>query len=245
MTNTLMPPSSSPLEKAADLTAAHHIEAIPIERIFDQWHPQRCPAELLGWLAWAVSVDDWNSDWPEQVKRDVIESSVEVHRHKGTLYSVKQALSSLAIETQIAEWTENTQTNVPHSFIVSAFANQNFASGSESVLDENFYQLVRQQVTNTKPARSRFAIHVGAAFSNKLGVHTVMGAAQSQRYDSTLKQDTIESENHLQVAACSQLSEITRHTIYPMPNTLLTPARMQLAAISRSVTLAQIIMETV
>ncbi|WP_241086850.1 phage tail protein I [Candidatus Vondammii sp. HM_W22] len=123
MTDTLMPPSSSPLEKVADLTAALHIEAIPVERIFDQWHPQRCPAGLLGCLAWAVSVDDWNPDCPEQVKRDVIESSVQVHRHKGTLYSVKQALSSLAIQTQISEWTENTQTNTPYSFIVSAFVN--------------------------------------------------------------------------------------------------------------------------
>ena len=243
MTDTLMPPSSSPLEKAADLTAARHIEAIPVEHIFDQWHPQHCPNDLLGWLAWAVSVDDWNPDWPEQVKRDVIESSVEVHRHKGTLYSVKQALSSLEIETQIAEWTDNTQTNVPHSFVVSAFANQNYASGSESVLDEKFYQLVRQQVTNTKPVRSQFDIHVGAAFFNELGAHTLMGAAQSQRYDSALKQDAIESENHIRVASCSHLSEITRKNIHPMPNTSLKQANIQIAVISRPVTLAQVIME--
>ncbi|WP_241086849.1 hypothetical protein [Candidatus Vondammii sp. HM_W22] len=110
-------------------------------------------------------------------------------------------------------------------------------------MDENFYQLVRQQVSNTKPIRSQFDIHVGAAFSNETGMHTVMGAAQSQRYDSTLKQDVIQTENHFKAATCSQLSEVTRHNIHLMPITELKQTSIQLAAVSRPVILVQAIME--
>ena len=238
-----MPPSASRVEKAADLAFARHIERIPVERIFDQWHAQRCPAELLGWLAWAVSVDDWNPDWPEAVKRDVIRASIDVHRHKGTLYGVERALSALAIATRITEWTEDTQSGTPHSFTVSAFANQNFASGNDSVLDENFYRLVRQQVTNNKPVRSQFDIHVGAAFSSALGVHTAMGAVQSQRHESTLKQDAIRTNDQLQMATCARFSAITRDNIHPLPDTSLAQTRIRIAVAGGTVTLTQATME--
>ena len=181
MTDTLMPPSSSPLEKAADLTAALHIEAIPVERIFDQWHPQHCPAELLGWLAWAVSVDEWNPDWPEQVKRDVIEFSITVHRHKGTPYSVKKALASLAVKTQVSEWQEDTNRKVPYSFTVKALANSALGSDSEVILNEQFYELVKRQVNNNKSTRSQFELQVGAEYATGIHLTTALQGANYHR----------------------------------------------------------------
>ena len=52
-----------------------------------------CPAALLPWLAWGLSVDDWDSSWPEPVKRAVIAASADVHRHKGSVWSIRRMLA--------------------------------------------------------------------------------------------------------------------------------------------------------
>lgn len=63
--------------------------------IRDLWNPHTAPAQTLPWLAWALSVDDWDPDWSEERKREVIAASVELHRIKGTLRSVKLALETM------------------------------------------------------------------------------------------------------------------------------------------------------
>lgn len=90
---SLLPPNATPQERALDLAPAAHLGAIPrpISRL---WNPQTCPAALLPWLAWALSVDDWDADWPEQIRRDVIADSIGLHRVKGTLASVRRALAA-------------------------------------------------------------------------------------------------------------------------------------------------------
>lgn len=166
--NSVIPASSTHLEKAFDTVIAKHIESIPNQRIFEQWDPYKCPAALLGWLAWAVSVDDWNPDWPEQVKRDVIASSVTVHRHKGTAYSVKHSLNSLKVKTNITEWTDNIKQSVPYSFSVNTFANDAFKNAIHYNIDQEFYQSIKQQINSNKPIRSQFDIKVHATFEQKL-----------------------------------------------------------------------------
>lgn len=52
--------------------------------IADLWNPQKCPVDLLPYLAWALSVDIWKTDWPEFKKRAVIAEAVKLHRLKGT-----------------------------------------------------------------------------------------------------------------------------------------------------------------
>ena len=213
MTDTLMPPSSSPLEKAADLTAAIHIEAIPVERIFDQWHPQRCPVDLLGWLAWAVSVDDWNPDWPEQVKRDVIESSITVHRHKATPYSVKKALSLLAVKTQVSEWQDDTNHKVPHSFTVKAFANSALGSDSEVILNEQFYEFVKRQVNNNKATRSQFELQVGAEYATGINLTTALQGASYRRDRAQAKTYPVVRRLNGLLATATQAASVLRLTM--------------------------------
>ncbi len=92
---TIAPASASPLVKLIDRLAARQLDAIPVNRIFNQWSPNDCPAHLLGHLAWAVSVEEWDSAWPEETKRTVIRTSADVHRHKGTAYAVREALVAM------------------------------------------------------------------------------------------------------------------------------------------------------
>ncbi len=101
--NSLLPPNASVLERATEGAINDSIESIPVP-VRDLWNPERCPAALLSWLAWALSVDNWNSDWPENIKRTVIAQPIEVHRRKGTIGALRRALSALGHGVSVSEW---------------------------------------------------------------------------------------------------------------------------------------------
>ena len=63
----------------------------PIAKLMN---PETCPADLLMHLAWSFSVDVWDGAWSEGTKREVIKQSLPVHRVKGTLRAVKDALAA-------------------------------------------------------------------------------------------------------------------------------------------------------
>lgn len=94
MSTSLLPPNASSLERALEAVAAERIEAIEVERLRALWTPADCPAPLLPWLAWALSVDEWDGAWPEATQRAVIAASIDVHRHKGTVAAVRRALAA-------------------------------------------------------------------------------------------------------------------------------------------------------
>lgn len=91
---TLLPPSSTPLERALDQTAAVRLSALP-SVVASLWNADTCPAPLLPYLAWAMSVDEWNDGWGVDKKRAVIKESRYIHQHKGTLSAIKRALTAI------------------------------------------------------------------------------------------------------------------------------------------------------
>jgi phage tail P2-like protein len=44
---------------------------------------------VLPFLAWERSIDIWNPDWPDQIKRNVI-ASIPLHFKKGVAYAIEQ-----------------------------------------------------------------------------------------------------------------------------------------------------------
>lgn len=89
----LLPPNATPLERNL-ATTGERLDDLPMP-IRDLRNPQRCPAALLPYLAWELSVDEWNPGWGEGTKRRVIAESVSVHRRKGTRGSVRRALEAI------------------------------------------------------------------------------------------------------------------------------------------------------
>lgn len=87
----LLPGNATPLEMAFS-GATGRLAAIPypIREVF-RW--DTCPAPLLPWLAWEMSVDLWDVGWTEGKKRAMIRESFELHRHKGTLYAIEKYLA--------------------------------------------------------------------------------------------------------------------------------------------------------
>ncbi|WP_312043996.1 phage tail protein I [Erwinia sp.] len=102
MSDRLLPSGSSALEVAA-AEACATIEAIPAP-LRQLWNPQTCPVELLPYLAWAWSVDRWDTGWSESTKRAVVKASQYVHRHKGTLGSIRRVVEPLGYLIRIVEW---------------------------------------------------------------------------------------------------------------------------------------------
>lgn len=91
---TILPPSSTPLERALDRTPAARIGNLPAV-VSSLWNAATCPAALLPYLAWALSVDEWDEKWGEDKKRAVIAESRLIHQHKGTPAAIKRALAAI------------------------------------------------------------------------------------------------------------------------------------------------------
>lgn len=84
----LLPPNSTPLERAIEAaTATRH--PLPVHLVADARNPDTCPPELLAWLAWDLSIDIWQDEWPVEKKRSVIRNALALHRLKTTPAGIK------------------------------------------------------------------------------------------------------------------------------------------------------------
>ncbi len=110
--------------------------------------PQQCPAHLLPWLAFSLSVDVWDDNWPEATKRGAIVGSLDVHRTKGTLGAVEDALDALGIESSVTEWFNQSPPGQAATCRISTNFNDMGAAGVTP-------QQMAKQIRRTK----RLSIH--------------------------------------------------------------------------------------
>lgn len=92
MTNGLLPPNSTKLERALENVSAR-ISNIPVP-LANIWNADTCPLGVLPWLASALSVDDWDENWSEDMRRATVAAALEIQRHKGTVNAVMLALAA-------------------------------------------------------------------------------------------------------------------------------------------------------
>lgn len=118
----LLPWNAAPQERALS-EAAGRVSGVDAP-LRDLWNPDTCPPALLAWLAWAFSVDQWDANWTDAQKREFIKSSVEVHRYKGTIGAVRDALAALALDAQVQEWFNQAPAGVPFTFRLLLTADQ-------------------------------------------------------------------------------------------------------------------------
>ncbi|WP_186166549.1 phage tail protein I [Burkholderia gladioli] len=119
---SLLPPNATLLETRAAQAAAG-IERVQIP-IRDFWRPAACPSEFLPWLAWGFGVDQWDSAWTDEQKRDAITKSLYVQRHKGTIGAVRAAVATLGFDVTIQEWFNQVPAGDPYTFDVLIDSNQ-------------------------------------------------------------------------------------------------------------------------
>ncbi len=109
---SLLPQNATAQERAIERTITRDV---PIA-VRSVWNPDTCPAHVLPWLAWALSVDQWQPDWPEDQKRDVIRTAIAVQRKKGTAGAVREALGALAIDARVVEWHRQQVPGAPYTY---------------------------------------------------------------------------------------------------------------------------------
>src|SRR5262245_44884791 len=112
---SLLPPNATPLERALEMLMAERLGDIdtPLREV---WSAETCPEELLPWLAWALSVDQWSADWPLHIRRARVATAIAIQRIKGTARSVVDVVSSFGGEVVVREWFERTPPGDPHTF---------------------------------------------------------------------------------------------------------------------------------
>lgn len=204
MSNDLLPPNATPQERALSEATAR-LSDVPL-LVRESWNPDTCPTELLPWLAWAFSVDEWDTTWTEQEKRDVIKASLDVHKHKGTIGAIDRALKPLGYLIEVVEWWEETPPGEPYTFKI--------VMGSDSkAISEDLYEKAERIVLQYKNLRS----HLRALTIKTTVRGTVYaGAAMVDGTDTTIYPYAIgELESIGQLFFASAGQDLTNTTIYP------------------------------
>ncbi|CAH9057775.1 hypothetical protein PSECIP111854_02066 [Pseudoalteromonas sp. CIP111854] len=143
--------------------------------LHDIWHPQACPAQLLPWLAWSLSVDDWNDAWSEKNKRQVIADAFTVHRYKATPFALKKALDSLGIETDIQEWWQSPNAK-RGTVIVNALVNANLDSNEQGLLTKAMLEQVKRIINTAKRASIHIEVQLGISLKEQFTTGLFSGA---------------------------------------------------------------------
>lgn len=98
MTESLLPPNASALDRAAEAVMVAHLHSIT-QPHRDLWNPYTCPIQWLPWMAWALSVDDWDPAWTEAQQRSMVAAAISLHRKKGTSWAIREALLRSGLES--------------------------------------------------------------------------------------------------------------------------------------------------
>ena len=148
---SLLPANSKPLEHAlATITAK--LEPIPVP-FANIWDVDNAPDSLLPFLAFAWSVDEWNDNWTDEVKRAVIKNSLWVHERKGTLGAVKRALAAMNYDTSVIEWFEKEPHGRAGTFSIEVRPTQ-------GVIADSILQ-IRAVIDAVKRLSAHYDVYIG------------------------------------------------------------------------------------
>lgn len=148
MSEVLLPPNATAQELALEAATARLGTVQP--RVRDVWDADTCPVDLLPWLAWAYSVDEWDAAWSPEQQREAIRRSVSVHRYKGTIGAVREALAALGFEAVVQEWFKQEPEGDPYTFRL-------LLDVSQSPLDQEALARITDVALATKNLRSHLA----------------------------------------------------------------------------------------
>lgn len=172
---SLLPPNASPIESALE-GASSRLSGVPVP-LRTLWDPQTCPAALLPWLAWGVSIDFWDADWTDQAKRTAIAQSISQQRRKGTRASLVAVLERFDPLIGLVEWFEDRQALAPHTFRLEL----PLAAETSVTYDEALVAALVRDIAAVKPLRSHMiAVHRLRALTEigLFGASRVVGAAR-------------------------------------------------------------------
>lgn len=226
MPDSLLPHNATAQERA--LEAAVGPPLFPKAPLREIWDPDRCPAELLPWLAFAMSVDEWDPTWPEDAKREVIRRSFAVHQRKGTRYAVKNALSSVGFRTDLSEWFEYGGN--PHTFRIDVYGEDVFEAGLQ--IDGDLFAQVIRIVETAKPVRSHFDLRIGESFGEVVELRSDTRSTHLHRFeaDAELRPARADVGAHIRAGSRTVLRSEVMHDPRPKAKLVHSETAIALAA---------------
>jgi phage tail P2-like protein len=103
------------------------------------------PEAVVDLLAWQYHVDFYESDLPLERKRNLVRSSIEAHRHKGTPYAVERVVAAAFGNVKLSEWFE--YDGEPYHFKIDV-------NLEEESTDKNRWKKVIAAINSAKNTRS-------------------------------------------------------------------------------------------
>ncbi|MBS7440630.1 phage tail protein I [Pseudomonas syringae] len=168
---SLLPLNSTPLERAIEV-ATDETTDIPLRTLYN---PQSCPAHLLYHLAWAWSVDRWDDEWPEAVKRAAISASFFIHERKGTIGAIRRAVEPLGYLIDVLEWWQRKPMGEPGTFGLKV-----------GVLDTGITEVMYQELTalidDAKPV-SRHLLELAISLETSGRTYFAVGLTDGDEID--------------------------------------------------------------
>ena len=166
MSKSLLPINASKLLKNLEKSGLRISSLVAKNK--DVLNPDKLEVDILPWLAWMVSVDNWSDNWPENIKREMIKNSISLHQIKGTKKAIKKALEIIGISGEIVEWWEASPRMTPHSFDITAYLNDNINEDADLIIGLDTQRKLINLIENVKPARSHFNFKLGARFESQM-----------------------------------------------------------------------------
>ena len=169
---SLLPSHFSELEHALDRLTGERFASLELDAI-SLWNAETCPAEYLPLLAWSLSVDVWNSNWPENIKRQVISESPRLHEIKGTPAAVLLAMNILNIDAEYSEWWQQSPEGKRGTFEVLAYVNENLDENNNTLLSLELVNDLKRLIDSAKRGSQHYTLKTGVRYDSEL---TLAGA---------------------------------------------------------------------
>lgn len=121
--------------------------------------------EVVDLLAWQYHVDFYDSDLSIHQKRNLVRTSIDAHRHKGTPYAVELVVKAILDDAIVQEWFE--YGGEPYFFRVIKINGQ---------ITADMYPRLKKAVDTVKNTRSWLE---GVSLSRSVTSNLYLGVAQS------------------------------------------------------------------
>ncbi|PCI85782.1 MAG: phage tail protein I [Hyphomicrobiales bacterium] len=170
----LLPVNATKLEHALANITEQKLD-LPVD-IGDLWNADKCPVQFLPWLAYQHSVDFWDADWHEDVKRAAIKNAIYTHSIKGTRNAIENALLVIGITADVTAWHEFEPKKDPYTFEVVAWVSKQIKDGVFFIAPD-LHNQARAMIDSHKSARDSYVLAVGAKMPAAINV-TIASVAE-------------------------------------------------------------------
>lgn len=160
---SLLPPNSTKLERkiAESNSSAFDMCSIRVMKDIDN-----VPAHFLPFIAYQHSVDFWDVNWQESLKRESIKASKSQHKIKGTVIAIRNALKIFGYEVKIIEWFQVQPNLIPGTFNIEIDL-------IGKILDKEVFDEVNRLISDAKSA-SRHLVNLSIISNPVLSLKNIL-----------------------------------------------------------------------